>query len=80
MRDPKRKKVSKSKRIADNRRRGKSHQDTLEITVPSASGHQRKDGGNARDDFVNDYLGRLYLAIEECLKDIDGELRIYNGV
>ena len=73
-------KVSKSKRIATNRRGGKSHQHTIEITVPSASGHRRKDGGNIKDDFVTDYLRRLFFAVNECVEDVDGETRIYSGV
>ena len=73
-------KVSKSKRIALNRLGGKSHQYNIEITVPSASGNRRKDGGDIRDDFVTDYLRRLFVAFNECVEDVNGEIRIYNGV
>ena len=73
-------KTSKSRRVAANKLGGKSHEYTIEIVVPSASGNRRKDGGDNRDDFISDYLRRLFLAIDECIQDVGGESRSYSGV
>ena len=71
---------TKTRRVAANKLGGKSHEYTIEIVVPSTSGRRRKDGGDIKDDFISDYLRRLFLAIDECIQDIGGEIRSYSGV
>ena len=71
--------TSKSKRIRINRRTGKSHMWTIEITVPAGRGRKGSDGTNSRDDFVLSYMNDFFGAVDECLKEVNGESKIYCG-
>ena len=72
-------KTSKSKRVIINRHTGKSHMCTIEVTVPAGRGRKGINGTNIRDDFVLSYMSNLFAAFDECLKEVNGECRIYHG-
>ena len=72
-------KTSKSKRIRLNRHTGKSHMWTMKITVPAARGRKGNGEPNNRDKFVLSYMNDLFTAFNECLKEINGESKVYHG-
>jgi len=72
-------KTSKSKRVRSNRRTGKSHMWTMEITVPAARGRKGNGGPNNRDAFVLSYMSDLFGAVNECLREVNGESKVYHG-
>lgn len=71
--------TNKSKRIIINRRTGKSHMYNIEITIPAGRGRKKDNGKNVRDDFVLSYMRDFFAVVDECIKDIGGESRVYCG-
>ena len=52
---------------------------TIEITVPAGRGRRGSSGINGRDVFVLSYMNDLFTAFNECLKDVNGESKVYCG-
>ena len=71
--------MSKSKRIIINRSTGKSYMYNIELTIPAGRGRKKGNGRNARDEFVLSYMSDFFAAVDECMKDVGGESRVYCG-
>lgn len=69
---------NKCRRMIMGKRNGKSHRWNLEVYVPNKSGKPRKDGKRSKqEEFMLDYMRKLFHAFDEALKDVDGVVRVY---